>query len=368
MRVAAPSVNCLPQEDRLEASEGKSGDNAPSVIPFEGGHDDDPLQAFAPEQSLAWHLGRAIAVFNPRLRQRYGLDVDRAILRLLMIAVAGLVSVALALVVAGIRSPSTKPYASLIRNVPTGDVVGLRGVEELSATPLPLPAVADIPAERRSDALAPVTPVTLPPVLAPGNLHQQTEVRATSRVNHSSPVEGDSGAQGPPAAFLRPLAAAAQPRLSEERDAATATLPARPLSSAVSEGAMSAPAATTEASPEPSAPPVPGHSPDQSAILAVIGQYRRAFSSLDVAAAAAVWPTLDRKALDRAFSQLSEQSFDFSGCEISVNGQLGVASCTGQARSVRKISSRTAQVVARHWNFTLRKSNDHWVIESVRSR
>jgi hypothetical protein len=108
--------------------------------------------------------------------------------------------------------------------------------------------------------------------------------------------------------------------------------------------------------------------PDTNAIQAVLGRYRLAFTNLDSARVAAVWPSVDRQALDRAFSQLAQQEFSFESCQIAVSGVLATATCTGQARHVPKVGPRVSRLEARQWSFTLRKSKDDWIIDSISSR
>lgn len=107
---------------------------------------------------------------------------------------------------------------------------------------------------------------------------------------------------------------------------------------------------------------------DTGAIHTVLGRYRNAFSGLDSGAARAVWPSVDVRALDRAFDRLEEQALEFENCEIDVNGPRAVASCEGSARYVPKVGNRNAQVAARQWRFNLRKVNEAWLIEEVDSR
>ena len=113
---------------------------------------------------------------------------------------------------------------------------------------------------------------------------------------------------------------------------------------------------------------VPSPRPETGEIQAVLGRYRTAFSVLDSAAATAIWPTVDRRALARAFERLEEQSFEFDACQIAIDGPRAVASCDGSARYVPKVGNRTPRSEARHWKFTLRKADQGWLIEQVDSR
>ncbi len=107
---------------------------------------------------------------------------------------------------------------------------------------------------------------------------------------------------------------------------------------------------------------------ESGAVQSVLNQYRRAFSALDVRDARAVWPSVDAKALARAFDQLKEQDVEFDNCQLSITGVQATAFCSGTARYVPKIGSRSARVDTHRWKFNLRKVDDGWLIETVDSR
>ena len=97
----------------------------------------------------------------------------------------------------------------------------------------------------------------------------------------------------------------------------------------------------------------------------MLSRYRDAFSVLDAGAAKAVWPTVDEKALGRAFDQLQQQTLEFDECAITVTGAGAVASCGGNARYVPKVGNKSPRTEAREWRFSLRKVNEEWLIEAV---
>jgi hypothetical protein len=113
---------------------------------------------------------------------------------------------------------------------------------------------------------------------------------------------------------------------------------------------------------------VPGPTADTRAVAVVLNRYQQAFSAMDVGAAAEVWPSVDVKALAKAFDQLEEQRFDLQACNITVAGVRAEAECGGNARYIRKVGSRALRVEPRHWRFTLRQANDDWVIDAVDAR
>ena len=100
----------------------------------------------------------------------------------------------------------------------------------------------------------------------------------------------------------------------------------------------------------------------------MLGQYRNAFSVLDSGAAKAVWPSVDARALGRAFDRLEEQAFEFNRCDIAVTGARATASCAGRARYVPKVGNRSPHYEPREWRFNLRKVEEAWLIEQVDSR
>jgi hypothetical protein len=81
-----------------------------------------------------------------------------------------------------------------------------------------------------------------------------------------------------------------------------------------------------------------------------------------------VYPRIDTRALSRAFDQLSMQEIDFAACDFRVNGDRATAGCTGVARFVTKVGSKTPRIESRFWNFDFRKSGQSWSIEKVELR
>lgn len=106
---------------------------------------------------------------------------------------------------------------------------------------------------------------------------------------------------------------------------------------------------------------------DTRGIEAALARYRNAFNALDAGAAAAVWPTVDRQALIRAFEQLQEQRIVFDGCQTDIKDTHAQALCPGLTRYVPRIGGRP-QIDRREWYFNLAKVRDEWVIQSVEAR
>jgi Zn finger protein HypA/HybF involved in hydrogenase expression len=118
----------------------------------------------------------------------------------------------------------------------------------------------------------------------------------------------------------------------------------------------------------PNSTPASALVPETRAIASVLNRYEQAFSALDANAAHDVWPSVNVKALGRAFDQLDEQTFALEGCNINVAGARAEAECAGNARYIRKVGKRDLRVEPRHWHFRLRQLDDQWVIDEVDAR
>ncbi len=96
-------------------------------------------------------------------------------------------------------------------------------------------------------------------------------------------------------------------------------------------------------------------------------RYRRAYNRLDARMAQAVYPAVNATALARAFDGLQSQSLVFNECDIAVRGGEATVTCRGTSRYVPKIGNRDARTESRVWDFTLRKAEGDWKIETARA-
>lgn len=126
---------------------------------------------------------------------------------------------------------------------------------------------------------------------------------------------------------------------------------------------------TPPAVPGPPATQAAALSPPASdAIDGVLSRYRAAYNRLDSGAARAVWPSVDARALARAFERLESQTIEFDHCAIAVDGGIASATCAGSARYVPRVGRRTAQAESREWRFSLKREGSDWVIDAVDAR
>ncbi len=110
--------------------------------------------------------------------------------------------------------------------------------------------------------------------------------------------------------------------------------------------------------------PVPG---DEDRIRAALTQWRTAYSALDASAARKVWPTVDARALERAFQDLKSQDLRFDRCDLTVDGGRAQAACSGRAIYVPRVGNQSPKATPREWTFELKKLDERWTIASARA-
>jgi hypothetical protein len=189
---------------------------------------------------------------------------------------------------------------------------------------------------------------------------------AVAATTAPSAVPAVSAAPAAPAASSAP---AAPPANSAAAAPPASSAPAVPIVTAA------APVSTPNPAPPPSAPvsapsatPAGGLTAETRAVALALNRYQDAFSALDAGAVHAVWPSVDVRALAKAFDQLEDQTFELEGCDIAVAGAQAEADCGGNARYTRKVGNRTLRVEPRRWHFKLRETNGQWVIDAVDAR
>jgi hypothetical protein len=110
--------------------------------------------------------------------------------------------------------------------------------------------------------------------------------------------------------------------------------------------------------------PVPG---DEDHIRAALTRWRTAYSELDANAAREVWPSVDARALERAFQALKSQEVRFDRCDLTVAGGSAQAACTGRAIYVPRLGKQSPRADPHEWTFELKKNDQRWTIASARS-
>ena len=106
---------------------------------------------------------------------------------------------------------------------------------------------------------------------------------------------------------------------------------------------------------------------ERDRIRAVLARYESAYTALDAAAARAVWPSVDQRALARAFDGLAAQQVKLGQCDVRVDGSTASARCSGSASWTPKVGGGS-RMQARRWEFQLRNASAGWQITSAAIR
>jgi hypothetical protein len=155
----------------------------------------------------------------------------------------------------------------------------------------------------------------------------------------------------------------------------TADMPSLP-GSTPSPSTLATPLSVAAATPEERAAPAVGVTAaasemgisDEQRIAAVLKRFTEAYARLDAAAAKAVWPTVDGRALSRAFDALETQSIVFEDCKVRFADSEARAACDGELTYVPKVGRRSERTVAQRWNFVIKKHSDEWTIADAQMR
>ena len=265
------------------------------------------------------------------------------------------------------------------------------GAWRQTRTSIPAPP-PDVPLALIS-AGAPAAPAqaTAPPPSKPALRVVQDTVMATEMVPTIVGTNGDLAATRTPAleASDEPVAAS-MPAATTTPDPAAPAVPAAPLvmpsapdrlpemtlpppppvstsTTAASETAppKPAPEPVREAEPRPApAAATPPRIDPREQVRQVLTRYEAAYSRLDAQAAREIWPTVDQKALARAFDGLASQNVSLGRCDVEVLGQIARAHCSGTARWTPKIGGG-ARMQPRQWEFQLAHGSTGWEIVSA---
>jgi hypothetical protein len=122
--------------------------------------------------------------------------------------------------------------------------------------------------------------------------------------------------------------------------------------------------------PVPLAPPVlPSggrvFEKESTALAEVLGRYEQAFDRLDAAAANAVWPAVDFRALARAFGRLQHQDLNFGDCTFAVSANDAAARCSGILRYARRIGDTSTKTEHHVWTIQFSRTGESWQIVRI---
>jgi hypothetical protein len=280
---------------------------------------------------------------------------------------------------AAFDTPPARPRAATRRWLPTAAAVLLLGVLSALLTLVPGPTPHEVPAATAHPAGEDAAPPRAPAV----GIREQF---VTPEIVVSEPSAPSATARPDTATSSEPARQAAGPEpTSAPPAAAAATPPVPPVAAAPAVAATPDPPARASAQPAPTDPvPVgtggvtpaareaaePAVDPaveNVSRIRAVLSRYEAAYTGLDAAAARAVWPAVDERALARAFNNLESQRITLDQCDVAVDGASARAECHGSASWVPKVGGG-GRTQARRWTFDLRQAGGGWQIVRAEAR
>jgi hypothetical protein len=247
------------------------------------------------------------------------------------------------------------------------------GVPRMAEVPIPLLPAATADGDvvgtvgvRPALAIEPRVLVT-EPILRPVTLIERALPVGEIPDDYVAPAVRDvpAAASQPARTFGQPLREVMTPPPPAASPVPSAAPPLSASASGVASPVVT-PATPPAATPAPSAIVPPRV--DENGVTQALNQYARAYGRLDASAARAVWPTVDERALARAFAGLESQNVSFENCDIDVRGATANASCRGQASYVGKVGNRSTRTEARQWRFELRRDGDAWKIETAEAR
>jgi hypothetical protein len=207
------------------------------------------------------------------------------------------------------------------------------------------PAAAPAVEESSNTRAAASTPPATPPV-------ERRAVQASLEPTPSLPDPEPAAPVAPTSDAVRAVAGTDGVALSGTSVTLTppAILPAPPPVATPAPASTTSPAASSSTSPEA----------DERQVRATLHRYEAAYSALDAAAASAVWPGVDRRALASAFGALSSQNVSLGRCDVRVSGGTAQAECKGTARWEPKVGA--GQSASRYWRFDLKNTGTDWII------
>jgi len=280
------------------------------------------------------------------------------------------------------RSDALRYVAGFIGAFALGTVIAwsvLRSFDAPASVPRQQPAasasapaaVAPVPAPPRVPEKEKAITVPAPPLPAPSvtarSAPQPTAVRGTP-----APATAAETARSLPA-IRKPQVgrALAPPAIAKAPETTAPAVDLSPTNIADKPALSLPPAAAVVAPPPVSAPPIAAPvglsavAVDRQAVLHTVNEYKQAYEAMDVGATAAVWPSVDRRALARAYSTLKSQDLELQDCTISIADTKATTRCRGTIEYVRRIGNPTPRTGYQDFVFTLHKLGSNWIIYDV---
>jgi hypothetical protein len=115
-------------------------------------------------------------------------------------------------------------------------------------------------------------------------------------------------------------------------------------------------------------PAIRSRAGEEDRIRSTLASFQTAYTQLNAKAARAVWPTVDERALARAFDGLKSQHLAFDRCEMTVKDAEASAACRGRSTYVPRVGAQSPRTYSAEWKFHLKKVDEEWQIDSASFR
>ena len=233
------------------------------------------------------------------------------------------------------------------------------------------------PATGSSQNSARTLPTDAPRTL-PGREYPASTIDMSARTQLDVPSPSARSAVAPPQdtvveASAAPLRDAIGTRTVQEDPTPAGSTTLAPSSTANAASASTSSSATVPPPPResavaPAVERVDSTASVEASVRQLLDRYVRAYNRLDASAAHAIWPGVNKGALERAFAELSAQTLRFDRCTVSVDQEGGTASCSGDARWVPRVGDQGSRRERRTWKFELARNGDEWIITRAEAR
>jgi len=106
-------------------------------------------------------------------------------------------------------------------------------------------------------------------------------------------------------------------------------------------------------------------SEESRALDEILNTYEQAYDRLDAQAAASIWPSVDSRALSRAFARLRQQDLEFGVCSFAISESSATPQCPGQLRYAQRIGDTTPKSERHVWTIQFARAGEAWRIVRV---
>jgi hypothetical protein len=122
---------------------------------------------------------------------------------------------------------------------------------------------------------------------------------------------------------------------------------------------------------EPTVPPTPEVRRELTAsegMAQTLEYLQLAYARRDAGMVKELWPSVDARALARAFDSLRVQKLSFEACETRPQTGTGEIECRGETTYVPRVGAPYPRTESRQWRFRMERQGESWVIDSVTVR